>query len=97
MNPITQMTLVILVARWYWHLLLITPRRALWHLLLVTNLLDVIKPRMLKGVMGANSQFGPQLQHALEEINATGIDLRQDSPQVLRGKHLEILLVLGVL
>jgi len=52
---------------------------------------------MLKRVMSTDSQLWSQLQHSLQQINTTRVDLWQDDPQVLSGVHLEILLVFGVL
>lgn len=47
--------------------------------------------------MGANPQLRTQLQHALQQVNATRVDLRQDGTQVLRVEDLQVRLVLGKL
>lgn len=59
--------------------------------------LEVVEPRVVQGIRGADPQLGSQLEHALEEIDTGGVDLRQDDPQVLRGIHGEVLLVFRVL
>lgn len=47
--------------------------------------------------MSADPQLWSQLQHALQEIEADRVDLRENHAQVLGGVHLEVLLVLRVL
>lgn len=58
------------------------------------RLIQIREPRVLQRIMGANPQLRTQLQHALQQINATRVDLRQDGAQVLRVEDLEVRLVL---
>jgi hypothetical protein len=48
---------------------------------------------MLQRIVSTDSQLGSQLQHSLQQINAAGINLREDLPQVLCSIHLKVLLV----
>lgn len=58
---------------------------------------QVVEPRMLQRIVSTDAQLGSQLQHPLQQVDAAGVDLRENLPQVLRGVHLEVLLVLGEL
>jgi hypothetical protein len=39
---------------------------------------EIIKPRMLQRIMGTDPQLGAELQHSLQQIDTTGINLRED-------------------
>ena len=47
--------------------------------------------------MGANAVLGTEDKHALQEVDAELVDLREDGTEVLGGVHLEVGLVLGEL
>ncbi len=80
-------TLLRITSLLHWHLNTLMVRRS--H-----RAREIIEPRMLQRIMSTDSQLGSQLQHSLQQINAAGINLREDLPQVLRSIYLEVLLVL---
>lgn len=58
---------------------------------------DVVEPRVFQCFVCADAQLGPQLQHALKQVDASRIDLWQDLPEILRRVEAEGGLVLGKL
>uniref|UniRef100_A0A1Y1KSA0 Uncharacterized protein n=1 Tax=Photinus pyralis TaxID=7054 RepID=A0A1Y1KSA0_PHOPY len=91
-GPSCRILVSIVILRWY--TLLVGPCLGVQCLLLVLLLLllmhdQIIKPRVLKSVMGTNSQFRTQLQHSLQQVDPHRVDGLEDVTEVLSGIHLE--------
>jgi hypothetical protein len=89
---------LILIATLSNNTLLCVPSLLHWHLNTLMlwrshRAREIMEPRMLQRIMSTDSQLGSQLQHPLQQINAAGINLWEDLPQVLCSIHLEVLLV----
>lgn len=54
-------------------------------LLLIAQRGEIPEPQMHQGLVGTDTHFGPDLQHAAQEIQSHLIDLWEDHAQILRG------------
>lgn len=77
--------------------LLEAPRLRLESSLLLLLLLlkdDVIEPWVLQSIVSADAKLRPNLEHALNQIDAGGINGVKNAPQILGSVHVERGLVL---
>ncbi len=75
-----------------------------WHLALLLLLLwmshlaaKIVEPWMIQSIVSTDAQLWPKLQHSLQQVDTTGVDLWEDDAKVLSGVHLEVLLVIIIL